>query len=868
MSSEPFLDLSLPLPQPWLALPEQRQRSGSGGGREAGDGGGRADCTGAAATSCRKGLLGRSLGADQVRGRHKRKPVDEPCFVPFVSPVPLTPPPAAATVMHGWSGHAMGQRACPSSNGAAAFGWVTVEAAMGAGVGGARAAPPPSGSSSDLCIAPPANALPSTAAATVAGVAAGAKGGPQSQPGRGAGNVGAGHGASTSSTSSNCSSQQAAVSAGGADTDAPHQQAPLSRTAGGAVTRAKARRLCDPGGLTEQLRVVTGAGAGAGVGSSGQQQGQGQGAAVLSQAQDTLQAQADIQGAAAVAAAALASMDVDARALATCKGQPGVAQPMAPLPIAQYVPMAAGNAAAGTRPVAAVSEGSSQRLCGPSGRMWVGTPPMDCMLDSRPAAAAAAAPVGASGDAHLASCMAEFFGKEVINWDCPRDSASQPSASVGRLAVANGAAGAGQLSRSAPAAGAMPLRQPRRGAASPAHGLPGPSAPGHVVPQPRVCALDPGSGRPPRSRGSSRTRPPLPEPGPAAVHRPVSRTSSLERGAAGEAGQQLGVFVMDDVGGSQGGAAAVRRRSRRPSAGAGGSAGGSVGGAADRRAQQEMPAATGQGALAGSWQPTSAATTAAGVVSTRSSARLNAAAAIPVPPRPVPGSGAGGSGAAPVRTCMAHHATKSYRLDVLPPVLLLHLKRFRRDDSGAMRKVGVHIGFDFVVNIAMHGAVAPDPTLHAPQSLAPQSAPALQQLDGKPAPGLKGEPCVLVDHGSMPTRGQGTLDHALAVAMPPVAMAAAAAHTSHTRRYDLVGVVEHIGSLKSGHYVAYVSRRSKAEPGQQAGPGVGAGPGGDEEPAASQWYCVSDTSVKPVSREQVLRAQAYVLMYVQRPCLA
>lgn len=56
--------------------------------------------------------------------------------------------------------------------------------------------------------------------------------------------------------------------------------------------------------------------------------------------------------------------------------------------------------------------------------------------------------------------------------------------------------------------------------------------------------------------------------------------------------------------------------------------------------------------------------------------------------------------------------------------------------------------------------------------------------------------------------------------------------------YRLVGVVEHLGTMRGGHYVAYV-RGSKD--------GV--------------WYHASDAYVRQTSLEEVLRSEAYILFY-------
>lgn len=60
--------------------------------------------------------------------------------------------------------------------------------------------------------------------------------------------------------------------------------------------------------------------------------------------------------------------------------------------------------------------------------------------------------------------------------------------------------------------------------------------------------------------------------------------------------------------------------------------------------------------------------------------------------------------------------------------------------------------------------------------------------------------------------------------------------------YQLMGVVNHIGSLHGGHYVAYVCR----------------GQGDDKK-----WFCASDRHVSQVPFSTVRACDAYLLFYTR-----
>uniref|UniRef100_A0A8C6M595 Ubiquitin carboxyl-terminal hydrolase n=1 Tax=Nothobranchius furzeri TaxID=105023 RepID=A0A8C6M595_NOTFU len=72
--------------------------------------------------------------------------------------------------------------------------------------------------------------------------------------------------------------------------------------------------------------------------------------------------------------------------------------------------------------------------------------------------------------------------------------------------------------------------------------------------------------------------------------------------------------------------------------------------------------------------------------------------------------------------------------------------------------------------------------------------------------------------------------------------------------YSLYGIVEHSGTMRSGHYTAYIKVRPERL--KTTSNGIAT-----EEPPKGSWFHVSDTSVQPVSESKVLSSQAYLLFY-------
>ncbi|XP_041796871.1 ubiquitin carboxyl-terminal hydrolase 16 isoform X3 [Chelmon rostratus] len=75
--------------------------------------------------------------------------------------------------------------------------------------------------------------------------------------------------------------------------------------------------------------------------------------------------------------------------------------------------------------------------------------------------------------------------------------------------------------------------------------------------------------------------------------------------------------------------------------------------------------------------------------------------------------------------------------------------------------------------------------------------------------------------------------------------------------YSLYGIVEHSGTMRSGHYTAYVKVRPECP--KPSSNGFAAE--GDAGPPRGSWFHISDTSVQPVSESKVQSCQAYLLFY-------
>ncbi|XP_066522842.1 ubiquitin carboxyl-terminal hydrolase 16 isoform X2 [Hoplias malabaricus] len=74
--------------------------------------------------------------------------------------------------------------------------------------------------------------------------------------------------------------------------------------------------------------------------------------------------------------------------------------------------------------------------------------------------------------------------------------------------------------------------------------------------------------------------------------------------------------------------------------------------------------------------------------------------------------------------------------------------------------------------------------------------------------------------------------------------------------YSLYGIVEHSGTMRSGHYTAFIKTRPVTNAVLN-----GAGSAGEVAPPKGTWFHISDSSVHPVTEAKVQSSQAYLLFY-------
>ncbi|XP_061805474.2 ubiquitin carboxyl-terminal hydrolase 45 [Nerophis lumbriciformis] len=78
--------------------------------------------------------------------------------------------------------------------------------------------------------------------------------------------------------------------------------------------------------------------------------------------------------------------------------------------------------------------------------------------------------------------------------------------------------------------------------------------------------------------------------------------------------------------------------------------------------------------------------------------------------------------------------------------------------------------------------------------------------------------------------------------------------------YSLYGIVEHSGSMRGGHYTAYVKIRAPQRKTEQHHRNL-SGAKDSSSSSQGQWFYISDTTVQTVPESRVLNSQAYLLFY-------
>ncbi|CAI5468941.1 unnamed protein product [Closterium sp. Yama58-4] len=162
-------------------------------------------------------------------------------------------------------------------------------------------------------------------------------------------------------------------------------------------------------------------------------------------------------------------------------------------------------------------------------------------------------------------------------------------------------------------------------------------------------------------------------------------------------------------------------------------------------------------------------------------------------------------------------ARKRYRVNRAPPVLVVHLKRFRHDNHGRLSKISGHVAFGEWLDLSPFVDPLPlaPPSPHSgTPSPSPSPSPSASSTSA-PKPSHIPEAPLATQTGGKAPLGHGLEEQSQAEGEP--------------HRYRLCGVVEHSGTMRGGHYVAYVRRGWQQ---QQHGAGADVQSSGEAEVGA------------------------------------
>lgn len=194
---------------------------------------------------------------------------------------------------------------------------------------------------------------------------------------------------------------------------------------------------------------------------------------------------------------------------------------------------------------------------------------------------------------------------------------------------------------------------------------------------------------------------------------------------------------------------------------------------------------------------------------------------------------------------VARKAHKRYLISSLPPILVLHLKRFQQTSKSSLfgsfsnlKKLDDKVTFP--LHLDMSAFIAPPPFHQSSRAALANSSS--QDTD-------RGRSLTSDDDKKHWFRRRSP-----------------SAETRSKSQYRLYGVISHQGNMTAGHYIAYTLTSQRNVDGQKLPPPNSVSKGSDsisrsDYTAARQWVHYSDDDVRPVSLEEVLKSQAYCLLY-------
>lgn len=210
-------------------------------------------------------------------------------------------------------------------------------------------------------------------------------------------------------------------------------------------------------------------------------------------------------------------------------------------------------------------------------------------------------------------------------------------------------------------------------------------------------------------------------------------------------------------------------------------------------------------------------------------------------------------------------AHKRYLISSLPPILVLHLKRFQQTHKSMFSSFGDLKKLDDKITFPLYLDMAP---FMAPPPLTPTEPSAVERVLASDIDGVSSGGGSLKSGDESDNNGKSIR----AQSKSWFRRSAPSAEMRSNCVYRLYAVIVHKGSMGSGHYVAmtYTSQR-KHEGIQVKAPATAAdaksgggqldGVTRSDHEAARQWIYCSDDIVRPASVDEVFKSQAYLLMY-------